>query len=983
MRNFNFSLRTLILLLTFLPFSLFAQNGSDRVTVSGKIVAGDSGETLIGVNVIASTGEGIASDIDGHYTITVAPGTTLTYQYVGYKKVEFVTPHGEAQIHHDVKLESESQSLDEVVVVAYGVRKKGTVTGSVSQVKAKEINAVPAASFDQALQGRTPGMSVMSNTGEPSAPAQFQVRGINSINSGTEPLFILDGVPISSSDFSAINPSDIENISLLKDASSTSIYGARAANGVVVVTSKRGQVDTRAKVTYRMQLGFSKLAYGSWDIMNTPERIAYEKEVGLDAGKNYEELAKINIDWRDVVFTDNAPLRNYEVSVSGATPAVNYYVSGGYFRQKGIAISSDFERYNLRANLEAKANKWLKIGTNTMMSYEEIAEADEGSYTTVTPISASRFMLPYVSPYKPDGSLASVNDGSWLAPGENPIEWALNNPLTRERFKVISSTFAEISPVKGLTLRSTFGVNFEYKPSFTRSTPSYLPNNGSGTVGRGASHAFNYTSTNTINYMFDINNEHSFNFLLGHEFVNNESMGFSVTSIGQSNDKLQTLSTGTSASAWSDMTTASADLSFFMRGEYNYLHRYFFEFSARREASSRFGRGSRWGNFWSVGGMWNIRNEKFMHNASEWLTNAQLSVSTGTTGNSSIPDYEHLALVNGGPVYNHMGGIVISSRGNENLTWEETWATNVALKLGFWNRLDLGIEFYNKKTTDMLMAVPTSFTTGFGSKWENVGTMLNRGVELSISGDVIRTQDFTWNLFANASYNHNRIEELFNGNDKFEISGTGIMLQVGHEFGEFYINRYAGVNPANGESLWYTKEGELTTEINDSDKVMIGKSWSAPWQGGFGTSFSWKGISVSALFSWVADRWMLNNDRWFDESNGTFQSYNQSKRLLYDRWKKPGDVTDIPKHGEPIYMDSRMLEDASFLRFKNLTISYSLPQSLLRKTRFFEAARIYFQGQNLCTWTKFSGMDPEGTGNIYKAQYPMSRQFTFGVEITF
>ena len=980
MQKLNSSSRLLILLLFLSPLTLLAQVVG-KVVVTGVVTESDGKTPLVGVVVAGEPKVQAITMENGAYSIKVNPGTKLNFSTLGYKTYTYPVPKDRSKVTFNLKMESLGEDMDEVVVVAYGVRKKGTVTGSVSTVKKEVINDVPAASFDQALQGRTPGMTVLSNSGEPSAPAQFQIRGVNSINSGTEPLFILDGVPISASDFSAINPSDIDNISMLKDASSTSIYGARAANGVVVVTSKRGKASQKSQIQLRMQTGFSKLAYGNWEIMNTAERIAYEKEIGLDAGRNYEELAKINVDWRKAVFNDNAPLRNYELAISGASSIFNYYISGAYHRQKGIAIASDFERYGFRANVEAQVKDWLKMGTNSMFSLEKISQADEGDYTLVTPISASRFMLPYISPYKEDGSLASVNDGSWLGMGENPLEWAANNPLKRERYKLISSTFLQAEPIKGLVLRSTVGLNFQFSPSFTRSTPSYAPNHGQGTVGRGASHSLNLTSTNTVNYKFS-RGAHHFNFLLGHEYVDNETLGFSVVTVGQNNDKLQTLSTGTTAASWNDTKSESADLSFFTRGEYNYNHRYYFEYSGRREASSRFGKDSRWGTFWSVGGMWDMRTENFMR-AIPWLTNAQLSLSTGTTGNSSIPDYEHLSLVNGGPIYDQTGGLAISSRGNEDLTWEETWASNIALKLGFLHRADFSVEFYNKKTTDMLMAVPTSFTSGFGYKWANVGTMVNRGVELSLNADVIRTKNFTWNVFANASYNKNEITKLFNGNDKFEISNTGILLQVGHSYGEFYLNRYAGVNPANGDALWYTKDGQLTTKINDSDKVMVGKSWMAPWQGGFGTSLSWKGLTVSAMFSWVADRWMLNNDRYFDESNGTFQSYNQSRRLLYDRWKKPGDITDIPRHGLPTYMDSHLLEDASFLRLKNVTISYNLPQPWLKKTNFFTGARLYLQGQNLATWTKFSGLDPESSANMYAAQYPMSRQFTFGMDITF
>lgn len=261
--------------------------------------------------------------------------------------------------------------------------------------------------------------------------------------------------------------------------------------------------------------------------------------------------------------------------------------------------------------------------------------------------------------------------------------------------------------------------------------------------------------------------------------------------------------------------------------------------------------------------------------------------------------------------------------------------------------------------------------------------MVNRGAELNLSGSVIQTKDFNWTLNANVSYNYNKIAELYNGVQEYEIATTNLKLMVKlHDFGEFYLNRFAGVNPANGDALWYTKDGEITSELNDEDKVMIGKSKNAPWQGGFGTSFSWKGLSLSAQFSWVGDRWMINNDRYFQESNGRFQSYNQSRKLL-DRWKNPGDRTDTPRHGVYMEFDDRLLEDASFLRLKNLMLGYTLPQPLMAKTGFISSLRVYFQAQNLFTFTKFSGLDPESSANVYMAQYPMSRQFTFGLDITF
>ena len=951
--------------------------------VKGNVVSKSDNEPLIGVSILQKgTTNGVVTDIDGNYELQIQGGeTTLVFSYIGLQTQELKVNARTGVLN--VAMEDDSHLMDDVVVVAYGVRKKGTIAGSVSTVKNDKLENVPAPSFDQALQGQTTGLSVISNSGEPSKAATFQIRGTNSINSGTAPLFILDGVPISSSDFNTISPSDIESISVLKDASSTSIYGARAANGVVVITTKRGLSMDKAKVTFRAQYGFSQLAQNNWNMMNTAERIQYEKEIGIDTGKDYDVLSRTDINWLDMVFNDRAPLQNYEVSVNRATDRLNYFVSGGFYDQDGIAQSSTFRRYNMRANAEVKASDWLKVGTNSMVAYEEVEQADDGSYALYTPISACRFMLPYWNPYNEDGSLASENDGTWTGTGSNPIEWMANNPVTNKKYKVLSTVFAEITPIKNLTIRAQFGADYSHSTAFMQSFPSYIINNETGTAGRNSSDMLNLTETTTVNYRWELNSDHSFNFLLGQEGVDYRSEGFQVITSGQSNDFLTNISSGTRASSWADSTTSYSYLSFFGRGEYNYKDLYYADFSVRADASSRFGTGNRWAGFWSLGFMWNLKSEPFLKDI-EWLSSAQIALSTGTSGNSSIPDYDHLALVSGKANYEDQAGIYPSQSGNEDLSWEKLWSSNVALRLGFIDRINLDIEFYNKKTTNMLMLVPDSYAlTGEGEHWDNIGAMLNRGVEFNVSADVIRTKDFVWSVNANASYNKNKLLELYNGVQEYEVSTTATKLVVGHSVSEFYINRYAGVNPANGDALWYTKDGQITNEYNEGDKVMTGKTFDAPWQGGFGTSLAWKGFSLAAQFSWVADRWMFNNDRYFEESNGLYAAYNQSKRLLYDRWKQPGDITDIPRHGVTPQFGDRFLENASFLRLKNVTLAYAFPQRLLSKTNFFSSARIYLQGQNLLTFTGFTGLDPESSSNVYKAQYPMSRQFTLGVEVSF
>ena len=967
-----------------IPYVL-AQNG---FRVTGQIISADDNQPVIGVSIIEKgTTNGVITDVDGNYSIMVTKSpTSLQFSYIGMKTVE---KEFTAATRFDLKMESSAEMVDEVVVVAYGVRKKGPTTGSMSVVKDKIMEAVPTPSFDQALQGQASGLQVLSSSGEPGAVANFKIRGINSINAGTEPLFILDGVAVSSEDFSAINPSDIESVSVLKDASSTSIYGARAANGVIVITTKRGRVGDNGKIAVRAQYGVSSLAYGKWDVMNTTERLNYEEEIGLRKAGSYDRelLERTNIDWRDVVYNDAASFYSTEIQTSGATQGgFNYFISGNIFSQDGIAVGSSYDRYTFRANLEAKINNWFKVGSNATFAYEKISEAQEGEYTTSTPISASRLMLPYWNPYKEDGSWASAADGSWTGSNVNPMEWQTTNWNDTNKWKVIATAFAELRPLPGLTLRTLGGIDFLDMRSNNETSPDFVGNQGEGAIGRGFSRATNLTWTNTISYLFDIKDDHHFNVLLGQEAVDNQSDAFSVIGRGQTNSYLVNLSAATRADIPTDSRSGSTYLSFFGRAEYNYLGKYFVDLSARRDASSRFGTNSRWANFWSVGTMWNAKAESFLENVS-WLDNAQLLASIGTSGNSSIPDYDHLALVAGGPIYGLEGqvlpGLAPYSKGNEDLTWEKTTILNITMKLGFLNRFNLTAEFYNKYTSDMLMAVPVSVVGGYSTRWSNMGAMVNRGVDLDLNVNVLKFKDFLWTVSANASYNKNEIKELYEGRDEYELSTTGLFLKKGHSFGEFYTNRFAGVNPANGDALWYDKNGNLTNECLDEDKVLVGKSYIAPWQGGFGTSLSWKGLTVSTQFSWVADRWMMNNDRYFNESNGTFVNYNQSKKMLYDRWKKPGDVATVPRYGIAAQLDSRFLEDASFLRWKNLMVSYTLPANLLAPLKVVENIRVYAQGQNLLTFTKFQGMDPESSMNIYAAQYPMSRQFSIGLEIGF
>ncbi|MGL4292676.1 MAG: SusC/RagA family TonB-linked outer membrane protein, partial [Bacteroidales bacterium] len=532
-------MRKILFAMTLLLASLMTVvYGQEVVTVSGVVTSADDGLPLIGATVLVKgTTTGTTTGLDGEYSIQASVGSSLLFSYVGTETFQYVVPKG-GNKKVNVVLKSDSKQLEDVVVVAYGTKKKGTIAGSVSVVKADKLENTPAATFEQALQGQTPGLTVLANSGEPSAPASFQIRGINSINAGTTPLFILDGVAISSSDFSSINPNDIESVSVLKDASSTSIYGARAANGVVVITTRRGKMNDKGQVRVRAQYGFSRLAYGKWNQMNTTERLNYEEEIGMRIPGEYDRAAleRINVDWRKEVYNDSAPFANAELSFNGGTSMIDYFISGGYYKQEGVALGSDFSRYNVRANLNVRVNPWLRIGTNTMLSYEQIEEAVDGEYTTVTPISASRFMLPYWSPYAKDGSIASLKDGSWLGSNQNPLEWMENNPMEKNKAKVLTTLYIELDLYEGLKFKTLGGVDAMDMRTNQYSNSQYVPNYGVGRVGKGFTRTSNLTWTNTLNYVFDVKEDHNFNFLLGQESTKQDMDGFNVITRGQTND---------------------------------------------------------------------------------------------------------------------------------------------------------------------------------------------------------------------------------------------------------------------------------------------------------------------------------------------------------------------------------------------------------------------------------------------------------------
>lgn len=967
----------LIIILLLVAGVSFAQEREIR----GIVTDAKDKSPMPGVTVmIKGTTTGTATGIDGKYVLKAAVGEVLVFSFVGMKTQEIIL---RAQTVIDVSLENDQEQLEEVVVVGYTTRKKGTISGAVTTVK-EGVLKVPVVSFDQALQGQVPGMSVMTSSGEPGATSSVRIRGVNSVSSGVSPLYIMDGVSIAAGDFAALNPSDIENVTVLKDASSTSIYGARAANGVIVITTKRGKAGERGKVTYSGKFGFSKLAHGEWDLMNTTEKLDYEEMVGLRIPGTYDRAAieAIDVDWRDVLYNNHAPTMSHDLTISGAGERSNYFVSAGYFTQEGISPASEISRYSLRVNLNMNPLPWLKAGVNATLGYTESNRSENGANNGHNPSHAVYRLNSYFNPYNEDGS---VSDKEFYEKygKTNPLATAEKVFQDNNRLKLIASGFLEVKPIRQLTLKTQLGVEGSDGRSTKKVSPDLAVQNGNGSLSEGFSRNYNLTLTNLATYVNTFDEHHNLTFLLGQEALTTTTNGFSAAGSGYTDERVMLIGSAPSQSASGGSVSKAHFLSFFSRAEYNYDYKYYLDLSYRRDGSSRFGKDNKWADFWSVGLMWDLRKEHFLADFAP-LTGLQLSFNVGTSGNSSIGNYEHLAMLASGPIYNGIGGMGAASLGNPGLTWEKILSYNLGANVSFFNRLRLNVELYKKITTDMLMSVPVSVTSGFGSLRQNVGEMQNSGIELDLNIDVVKSGGFLWNLAANMGYNKNEITELYGGKDEYIVGNTGTKLKLGKDVGTFYMVEFAGVDPETGEPLWYTKDGAITNRFSSDHAVLLDKSRYAPLSGGITTTFSYKGVSFQAFFSWVSGKYMINNTRYYTESNGRLAQDQQSRRM-FDAWTPDNRYTDVPKYGYGMEMDTRLLEDASFMRLKNLTLSWDLPKAWLNRWthNVVSGVRIYGQGQNLLTWTNYSGLDPEVDSNVQIGSYPASKTFILGLDITF
>lgn len=972
--------------------------------VSGIVTSSEDGEPVIGatVKVVGSQTAGTVTDIEGRFSLSVSkPGVELEFSSIG-----MVSKRVKASENMTVVLQVDSHTLEQVVITGYGSAKKlGSVVGSIASVDKKKLESIVTPNFTDALAGQVSGLSVLSGAGDPSQSATIRLRGINSIQSSSQPLFILDGAPIDAAFYATLNPADIESITVLKDAASTAIYGARAANGVIVLTSKQGKYSEQVSLSVRAQYGIAGPTSDGVEMMNSKQYVKFRDLIGQPVSDEVRTLVdkyNINTNWRDEMIDNAAPTLDVNATMQGGGQTVNYYISFNHHKQDGLIEMSKMHRNTLNARINARLNRFFKIGFTTNLGVQRYSQNAEwsasGTIYSANPLVFARQAMPFDTPYQ-----YTIDENGKMIKGDRAIglkysgivmPWWYNahRNYYRNKLTLNTSVTETFTPLEGLTFQALQSINGLESMNHGSFSPydAFVDGMGNkidamkGSVSASSSRYYQFTLSHTAEWRKQFG-DHYVGILLGEETRIERSRGLSAYSEGQTDSRLLLLPHGTTVTPddLGDSFGEEVANSLFANAEYNYKEKYYVTGSIRRDGSSKFAPGHRWGTFWSAGAKWDLKKEDFLKDV-EWLNDLSLSVNYGTTGNDSgTGSYSYLGTYGVGGLYNGESSLGIASMSNPDLTWETTAKWNVGLNFSIFDRAHFQVDFYRNKSTDMLMSIPYSMTTGFSSGIGNVAAMTNTGVEANVDVDILKTKDFYWSFKANVGYNKNEITELFQGRDEYVLASTGLKMAVGHAYGEFYQVRFAGVDPQTGAPLYYDKDGNKTKKFNEErDAVFLGKKRYAPWTGGFGTNFRYKNVSLIADFAWVAGKYMLINDDYFIANPQLATGWNQRVEML-NIWTTPGQITDIPGAKYDVHFTDQMLQNASFLRMKTLSIQYEFPKKWMQATRYIKGVKVFGIARNLFTITPFEGYDPEPDMNLVQFNYPNTRQFVFGAEISF
>jgi len=1025
-----------IYLLLLLSGIFLAQLLNAQTRISGHVIDQKTNAPVSGATVSVKNNSNIstATAEDGSFTINAPAISRLVISHVGYKPVEIAASAASASI----KLSPGEATLNEVVVVGYGTKSKQDVTGSVTRVASREINSTPATSFETAIQGRASGVLVQQQNGKLGQGINIRIRGASSVSAGNEPLYVVDGIPVISGSQSStdaptnpladINMNDIESIDILKDASATAIYGSQGSNGVVLITTKKGRTGT-AKIDLGYYTGFQKPT-GKREFLNAQQYAEYFQQAGVGAAKQkfaegvyttmqealdaYKarvgkrltlysagttdwQTAKINTNWQDQAF-QSAPISQYDLNISGGNEKTRYFASGQYLDQKGIIIGNAYKRFSGRVNLDNQVNSWLSFGMNMSFARSQNDRiSNDDAFNTPLQIVALSPITPLIDPRS--GLLSGQLDTATFSPNTNyPVYY---NPLlsSKNAFyktlvnRTLGNVYGNINITKGLTYRTEVGIDQlnQTEESYTgrlTARDAGIPN------GRGSyytAQVLNITTNNYLHYVSTLNDLHNIDLTGGMAFQKGSTATSGARAEGFPSDAYTKLSSGAIKTEATSSSTVNTLLSYFLRANYKYNDKYLLTLSGRADGSSRFGANNRYGFFPAVSAGWIISKENFLENA-KGLSFLKLKASYGLNGNDRIADFASRGLFSGRGSYGGQPGQKPLQLPNPDLKWETTKGTDIGLEAGFFkNRISIEIDVYKRDTKDLLLSQEVPGTSGFRTLFRNIGSLNNKGIEISLNTTNVASKNFRWTTNVNFSANKNKITNLGG-----QVLGSSVNKAMeGQPLGIFFAKEFAGADPANGDALFYinkTKGDRTTTnDVNEAEDVVIGNP-NPKFFYGFSNNLTFKGIDLDVLLQGVYGNKIYNGGGQYMSASGSNGYDNQTIDQLR-AWKNPGDITNVPEartfYSNGTDPSSRYISSGSYMRVKSVSLGYTIPASVIRKFKI-ERIRVYARALNLFTVTKYEGWDPEvnadyQAGNINQGvdfySAPQIESIVFGVNI--
>ena len=994
------------------------------IEVKGVITSAEDKEPLIGASIrIKGSGNGIVTDLDGAFTLEVEPSAkTLVIEYLGMEAQEVPIP---ANGILNVALKQKALDIEEVVVTGYGNFSKSSFTGSASTLRTDILKSVPVVSIEQKLTGMVTGVSIAGSSGQPGANQSIRIRGLGSFSASKEPLFVIDGVPVISGNLSSgssadasymndaktnimstLNPSDIENITIIKDAAAASLYGSRAANGVILITTKKGTTGKTA-VTFKASGGFSNPAVEYRPSLNGEQRreiiyeglVNYAKDQAMDNPTAYAD-GLINTyagmpaigytDWRRELLR-NGSNQNYEVIASGGNDKTTFYSSLGFNRQQGLVENSNLDRYSTRLNLTHQLSKRAELGANIMFSQVE-QEMNEERGSNINP-----FLVIGLSgtPSFPVRNENGDYVGSYPGTDVNPLR-DIRTDYNRSRLtRMFSTGYASFNIIDGLKLKETlsYDYNIQKDSRYWHALSGAGPKNGSDAqTARGFVEYSRLISSTSLNWIKSFG-KHKIDALVGYELENYQRDMAIGDKAKLPSELLEEPANAAEIRSFDASSNEAKMISYLSRVNYTYNDRYFLAGSYRRDGTSRLSPKNRWGDFWSASAMWNISQESFFKPLKKVVSDLKLRASYGVNGNQPGGYYGYMGLYSYNQNYMGEPGSYESNQPNHELKWEKNYNLNVGLDVAFIKRIFFSLEYYNRDTKDLLYNRPISATTGFLNYLGNLGQINNKGIEAELRTINFQSPDFNWTTVLNMTHNKNKIIAL-DGISNQSVFGSWFVLKEGLPYSSFYVKEFAGVDPKTGKALYFMNtedengnySREITADGNAANAIPY-KSADPKISGGLTNLLSYKDFDLGFTLTYSLGGYAFDKAATMNETDGASESYRNMPVYQLDRWQNEGDITRIPRFvlgqaAGPVN-SSRYIHSTDHLRLKNLTFGYSLPSKLTQKARI-DRVRLYFSGANLLTWAKWGQVDPEGpnSGQVYSEAPPM-RTYSFGVEVTF